>query len=105
MKHPLFGLLAVVALSAACSQNQVAAVLTDARWGLAAGCSQEWVPAADCLIVDTGLAVAIDVATKAPSSTIKADVIKVLKATDAKLPADSRAKPYFDYVLVFLSNG
>lgn len=97
----------LLVLAVACkapTRDQVVTALTDARWGLSAACSQEWVPASDCAVADPGLGVAIDVAKQVPVEQIKPDVIATLKGIAAALPPESRALPYFTYVLTFLQS-
>lgn len=96
-------MLGSLMLCTACTRDQVVTAISDARWGLAAACSQEYVTAADCQIADTGLGVAIDVAKKAAPNQIKHDAVDVLKATLVKLPPDSKAPEYFNYLILFLS--
>lgn len=106
MKKLLLSLILGTALFAsACTRDEVVSALQDARWGLSAACSygQEYITAEDCTITDTGLGIAIDVAKKAPPATIKVDVIDVLKGINTKLPLESPAKSFFDYVITFLS--
>lgn len=98
--------LAPMVLVAACvapTRDQVVTILTDAQWGLAAGCASTWVPAADCRVATDGLTAAIAVAKVAPTAEIKTDVVQALRSIDAALPADSRAHAYLNYLVVFLA--
>ena len=102
MKKLLFSLLATVALTVACTRTNVVTALTDAQWGLAAGCASTWVPAVDCQIATDGLTAAITVAKSAPASDVKAAVVKAIQSTEAALPSDSKARSYIDYLILFL---
>jgi hypothetical protein len=93
---PLLGLLV------ACTRPEVITALTDAQWGLAAGCASTWVPAADCQIATDGLTAALAVAHSAPANEVKAAVVTVIQSTEAKLAIDSKARPFIDYLVVFL---
>lgn len=102
---PMRKLLLPVALllfTLACTRDQVVVVLTDAKWGLLAGCSQEWVPASDCQIATDGLDTAILVAQQSSGKEVKVAVVKVLTSTEAALPGTSRAFPYIHYLIAFL---
>ena len=102
MRRLLLALVATVSL-AACVQPtraQVITALTDAQWGLAAGCVSTWVPADDCQIATDGLTAAIAIAQSAPASEVKPKVVAALQSFEVKLGAN--AKTYIDYLVAFL---
>lgn len=80
---------------------QVQTFLTDAKWGLDEGCSQQWVPADACTFGDDALNTAIAIVQK-DVPNIEAAVKKSLQDSEVKLAVDSRLRPYLDWVIAIL---
>ncbi len=77
-------------------------LLTNAQWGLLAACAQQWVPPEGCLFGQDALTMAIAIAAKnAPGAQVA--VRQSLMDAEQKLPADSRVRPYLDWVIVALA--
>ena len=103
-----FALIVFVALAASCrlqhpiTQAEVLTILSDARAGISVGCDAEWLDAAACTqvyrVFDDAAA-----AVQASASGGWAAVAKAVIVTEeARLPADSKLRPYLDAVTILL---
>lgn len=80
----------------------VVQILDDASWGLAAGCSQQWVPADACVFGQDAFALARGAALRNRQTAVLAARQALLDA-EAKLPANSRLRPYLDSAIALLA--
>ncbi len=82
--------------------SKVAQILNDARWGLMAGCASTWVPPDACTIGFDALTLADGIVASHPGNTGPA-VRQLLVDVEARLPVDSRLRPYLDAIIILLA--
>ena len=102
--------LALVTLSACTPQTtpitpngtvNVPLLISDMQFSISAACSQLWLPPDACTFGTDALNIANAIAVRDPVSGGKA-VRKSLVDSEAKLPADSRLRPYLDVLIALL---
>jgi hypothetical protein len=77
-------------------------LITDAQWGLYSACVAQWVPPDGCTFGSDALTLAATIAAKNQPGA-QAAVRQSLLDAEAKLPADSRVRPYLDWLIVALA--
>lgn len=80
----------------------IVGLITDAQWGLLAACAQQWVPPDGCTFGTDALTTASAIAAKNAPGT-QAAVRQSLLDAEAKLPPESRVRPYLNWLLVALA--
>ncbi len=76
-----------------------AVILADAQFGVSAACSQQWLNAADCAIATDGITLAQSIIAKLPPNAQKMAVHQTLIDIEVKLPAMSRVRDFWDYII------
>ncbi len=101
-------LLVVLLVSSACASLKnpngsinVAQILNDARWGIMAACSAEYLQPADCTLAEDSLTLADGIVAQNLGAVGPA-VRQLLVTVEARLPADSRLRPYLDAIVALL---
>jgi hypothetical protein len=107
MKKVFLGLVLAAAVGCASLRNadgtlNVVQILDDGSWGLAAGCSQQWVPADACVFGQDAIAIARGAALRNRQTAVLA-ARQALVDAEGKIPADSRLRPYLDAIIVLLA--
>ena len=104
----VFSLATCIGLAISCASLRkadgslnVPLILSDAQWGIAEACSQQWLPADACAFAGDALNTAQAIAAKNLPGAEKA-VRQSLVDAEAKLPATSRLRPYLDAIIVLL---
>jgi hypothetical protein len=97
----LFTLFAGCHLSHPLTQAQVLTFISEAEFGVAAGCAAEWLEPPVCAVGHRVLNDARVAAENAPSGWQQA-AKAVLVDEEARLSPDSKLRPYFDAVISLL---
>jgi hypothetical protein len=97
----VFALSGCASLRNADGTINVVRILDDGSWGLSAACWQQWVPADACLFGQDAIAIARGAALRNRETAVLAARQALIDA-EAKIPADSRLKPYLDAIIVLL---
>lgn len=102
-------LLVLVLACAACATLRrpdgsldVAKILNDARWGVLAACSQQWLSPTDCLLTEDALTTADGIVAK-NLPMVGVAVRQLLIDVERPLPPTSRVRPYLDAIVVLLA--
>ncbi len=97
----LVGSLGCATLRQSNGSLNIPLILSDAQWGVSAACSQLWLTPDACTFATDALNVAQSIAVRNLTGGEKA-VRQSLVDTEAKLPSDSRVRPYLDAVIALL---
>lgn len=92
---------ACATLPPATGSLNVAQILNDARWGVMAACDAPYLSPDDCTLTEEALTVADGIVAQ-NLSRVGPSVRQLLVTVEARLPADSRVRPYLDAIITLL---